>query len=237
MAEKCPICAKRRGKRLCPGLPQSRWRGASQTICAQCCGAQREVTIDCPADCPYLLAAHRYEAERPFRANLQGKPAAAPVQGEPAELAFANVTLDRNFLEDHQQLIAALGLFFVRFAADHSELRDADLVGALDALARVYQTLDSGLYYEQLPDAPAARALYTAGREFLEQYSQQHQQESGTSLRPGEVLRALVFLRRLGQRESNGRPLARRFLNFLRAQLPAEAQPAPAGPRLILPGR
>lgn len=220
----CPICAKRRGKRHCPGLARSRWAGKTETICAQCCGEQREATIDCPLDCPYLLAAHRYEAERPTTA--------------PAELAFPQVALDRDFLEEHQQFIAALGLFFCRFAAEQKDVRDSDLLAALDALARGYQTLESGLYYEQPPDAPAARALYAAARDFLEQYSQQHQAERGASLRPGEVLRALVFLRRLGQRESNGRPLTRTFLNFLRAQLPAEAQATtPSAPPLIVPGR
>lgn len=32
-------------------------------ICAICCGAEREVSIDCPSDCRYLLEARRYEAE------------------------------------------------------------------------------------------------------------------------------------------------------------------------------
>lgn len=225
MAQKtCPICSRRRGKRHCPGLARSRWAGKTETICAQCCGEQREATIDCPLDCPYLLAAHRYEAERPTAA--------------PAELAFPQVALDRDFLDEQQPFIAALALFFCRFAGEQKDVRDADLLAALDALARGYQTLESGLYYEQPPDAPAARALYAAARDFLEQYSQQHQQERGSSFRPNEVLRALVFLRRLGQRESNGRPLTRIFLNFLRAQLPAEAQATtPSAPPLIVPGR
>lgn len=223
MAQKtCPICAKRRGKRFCPGLGQSRWAGKTETICAQCCGEQREVTIDCPADCPYLLAAHRYEAERPATS--------------PPELPFPNVPLDTDFLAEHQHLLAGLALLFSRVAREQLGLRDPELLAALDALARSYQTLDSGLYYEQPPEPAPARALYTAARDFLEQYSRQQQQERGTSLRPGEVLRALVFLRRLGARESNGRPLSRAFLNFLRAQLPADAQ-APAGPPLIVPGR
>ena len=32
-------------------------------ICAICCGEKREVSIDCPSDCPYLIAAHRWERE------------------------------------------------------------------------------------------------------------------------------------------------------------------------------
>lgn len=221
-ANTCPICERRRAKRLCPGLPSSRWAGATHTICAPCCGEQREATIDCPPDCPYLVTAHRYEAERP-----------AP---PPAELPFANVSLDTDFLDAHQPLIASLALFCCRFAAEQPELRDPDLLAALDALARGYQTLEAGLYYEQPPDSPAVRALYAAAQDFLKQYSQEQQQQSGASLRPGDTLRALVFLRRLGARESNRRPLSRRFLGFLRAQLPADAQP-PAAPRLIIPGR
>ena len=226
----CPICQRRRGKRFCPGLGRSRWAGKTETICAQCCGEQREVTIDCPADCPYLIAAHRYEAQRPPSAAPSGeKP-----PGKPAELPFAQVALDRDFLEEKQQLIAALGLLLCRSAAEHAELHDPDLLAALDALARGYQTLEAGLYYEQPPDAPAARALYAALQGSLNQYSQEQQQRTGISVRPGEMLKAVVFLRRVGAREANSRPLSRAFLNFLRAQFPAEAQ-SPAAPRLILP--
>ena len=51
----CPICQKRPPKRFCPAL--------GEKICPICCGKEREVTIDCPLDCSYLIAAHRYEAE------------------------------------------------------------------------------------------------------------------------------------------------------------------------------
>ncbi len=217
----CPICNRRRGKRFCPGLPASRWRGDHQIICAPCCGEQREASIDCPADCPYLAAAHRYEAARPT---------ATP------EMPFPEVALDRFFLEDHQPLITGLAFCLCRFAADHAELHDPEALAALDSLARGFQTLDSGLYYEQPPEAPAARALYAAAQEYLNHFSQEKQQHAGTSLRPGEILRALVFFRRLAAREANARPLSRKFLRFLQSQLPADAQEKSDEPRLILPG-
>ncbi len=47
----CPICEKRKAARFCPAK--------GEKICAVCCGTEREVTIDCPSDCAYLLAAHR----------------------------------------------------------------------------------------------------------------------------------------------------------------------------------
>lgn len=222
MATTCPICERRRGKRFCPGLSRSRWAGPGkgETICAQCCGAQRETTIDCPADCPYLVAAHRYEAQRPR---------------QPKEMAFPKVSVTEAFLEANQNLLVGLSLLILRQAEDNADIRDGEVLEALDALARGYQTLESGLYYEQPPTAPAALALYTALVEFLKQHTEELQKRTGASLRPADVLRAVVFLRRLGQLEGNGRARSRRYLNFLRRQLPAQPG-ASSEPRLIVPG-
>ena len=45
----CAICEIRKEKRFCPAV--------HGRICPQCCGEQREVTLDCPSDCPYLQQA------------------------------------------------------------------------------------------------------------------------------------------------------------------------------------
>ncbi len=227
MASTCPICEKRRAKRHCPGLPRSRWSAsATHSICAQCCGEQREVAIDCPADCTYLIAAHRYEAERP----REGQPK------KPEDMPFPKVVVERRFLDEQQPLLVGLSLFLVRLAREHTDIRDPEILAALDALAQSFQTLEAGLYYEQAAATPAAQRVAAAVRQWLEQFSQEQQQKLGTSLRPGDALRALVFLRRLGQMEANGRPLSRRFLEFMRGQLPAGAVEPAAAPRLIVPG-
>jgi len=227
MAPTCPICEKRRAKRLCPGLPRSRWSGsATQSICAQCCGEQREVAIDCPADCSYLIAAHRYEAERP----REGQPK------KPEDMPFPKVVVERRFLEEQQPLLVGLSLFLVRLAREQTDIRDPEILAALDALAQSFQTLESGLYYEQAAATPAAQRVAAAVRQYLEQFSQEQQQKLGVSLRPGDALRALVFLRRLGQMEANGRLLSRRFIEFMRGQLPAGAVEPAAASRLIVPG-
>ena len=224
MPNQCPICERRRAKRFCPGLPSSRWSASGGTsICPQCCGEQREVSIDCPADCSYLIAAHRYEGER---------------RQPPKELAFEKVAIERDFLAEHGELINGLSVFLARFAQEHTDVCDADLLAVLDALARSYQTLDSGLYYEQPPESAPARRLYAAAKDYLKEFEGQQQQRTGSSVRPVEVLRAVVFLRRLGQWEANGRARSRRYLTLLRGQLPPEdAAPAPAESPLIIPGR
>lgn len=209
----CPICKKRRPRRVCPGLEASRWGGSrAREICSQCCGEQREAGIDCPADCTYLVAGHRYETEQRQR-----------MKQAPREIAFPKVSISQDFLYRQQVLITALSLFVVRLAQEHGELRDPDVAEALDALAAGYQTLDAGVYYEQPPASVPGKKVYEALRAHLEEFSKESQQRTGASVRPGDVLRALVFLRRIAQLEANGRPKSRRYLNFLRAQLPAEA--------------
>src|SRR6266699_4156288 len=64
-----PICEKRKAARFCPAK--------GEKICAVCCGTQREVTIDCPSDCSYLVAAHRYED-----GHQRSLPAATPLLDE-----------------------------------------------------------------------------------------------------------------------------------------------------------
>ena len=222
MRASCPICERRRGKRFCPGLAASRWsaKGKGETICAPCCGEQREVTVDCPAHCTYLLAAHRYEGERPQAVK---------------EPALPQVSISEEFLEEKSHVVAGLSVALVQAARATAGARDPDAVAALEALAQNYQTLDSGLYYEQAPAGPAAQALFAALKAFLEQLGQEQQKRMGTSLRPGDVLRAAVFLLRLAQLETNGRPLSRRFLEFLGRQVPAGTK-ASDEPRLIVPG-
>jgi len=152
------------------------------------------------------------------------------------------VSVSQDFLEEKSHLVAGLSVVLVQAARPVPNIRDSgpaardpDAVAALEALAQSYQTLDSGLYYEQTPAQPAAQALYAALKSFLEKLDQEQQQRSGASLRPGDVLRAAVFLRRLAQLETNGRPLSRRFLEFLGRQVPAGPRTS-AEPRLIVPG-
>ena len=56
MTSKCVYCHRARGKRSCPAL--------GSLICAPCCGENRLVKIDCPADCPYLEAGTDYQRQR-----------------------------------------------------------------------------------------------------------------------------------------------------------------------------
>jgi len=211
----CPICSKRPAKRFCPAK--------GEKICAVCCGEGREVTIDCPIDCSYLIAAHRYEAE-----HRNPTPA--------GEFPYRDVRFPADFVYERWPMVAALGATIHRFQAEHKDLHDADVLAALEALAETYRTLGTGIYYERPPEGPLSRALYGGIAEFLQAVKKQEESRTGFPvLKHSEVFQLLVFLLRVGKQEANGRPLSRALLAFIRARFPLPAEAAQESSRIIMP--
>jgi hypothetical protein len=217
VAEKklCPICNKRRAERYCPAK--------GEKICAIDCGTEREVTIDCPSDCAYLLAAHRWEQARP-------KPIAD------GDVPFPDVAFPSDLIRTRQAALSGLGYAVVMYAADQCSLNDSDVFAALQALAEARRTLLSGIYYEKPPDIPVAAGLYAAVAKFIED-EKRHTAEHPEfpALKDTEIFHLLVFFLRFGRLRSNGRPRTRAFLEFLRSQFPAEAGAVKEESRIILP--
>lgn len=211
----CPICGTRKAKRYCPAK--------GEMICAICCGEKREVTIDCPPDCAYLIAAHRWEREH-------RKPIA------PDSVPYPDVAIPMHMVQERTAIISGLGIGILAAAAEHREMNDSDVIAAVSALADTFRTLDSGLYYEKAPDAPAAHALYKELAKFMSELNKEEGRQAGvTALKNSEAFQLLVFLLRVAKYETNGRPRSRAFLDFLRAQFPrsTEAQAEPS--RIIVP--
>jgi hypothetical protein len=211
----CPICEKRPSKRFCPAQ--------GEKICAVCCGREREVTIDCPQDCSYLITAHRYEAE-----NRQ------PISRD--ELPHPKIEFRVEFIYERWPVVSGMAATILSFQTQNKALNDAATLAALEALAETYRTLGTGIYYERPPDLPVAHALYGALAEFLQKVAKDQAERGGIpTLRESDILNLLVFLLRVGKLETNGRPRSRSFLGFLRARFPAAAAAAQDGPRIIVP--
>lgn len=212
----CPICARRKPERFCPAK--------GETICAICCGTEREVTIDCPSDCPYLVAARRYE-------QSHRKPVA------PDQVPYPDVEFPVDLVHEHRALLSGLGYTILQFAADNRSLDDEAASAALAALAETHRTLSAGILYERPPEAPLPRALYGRLAEFLEKTRKEETAPtSSRRLKDSEIFYLLVFLLRVGRHERNGRPRSRAFLDFLRAQFPRTPEEAPPETsRIILP--
>jgi hypothetical protein len=162
----CPICEKRKAERFCPAK--------GEKICSVCCGTYREVTVDCPADCGYLVAAHRYENEHQ--------------RSIPADTPLLDEKIPQDIVYTHQQLMAALAFSIVKFCAVQPGAVDSDVLAALLALAQTYKTLNSGIIYEKPPDAPLPRELYAALTAFLAEIKkQQAEHAASASLKDAEI--------------------------------------------------
>ena len=216
----CVICEIRKEKRFCPAV--------HGRICPQCCGEQREVTLDCPIDCPYLQQAREHE-----------KPRGAE-QIDPAGL-FLKIEVSDQFMYEKEHLLMGLTYALAKAArADHS-LHDQDLIAALTMLSRSYERrVNSGLYYEAPLTSDSQRRAVLEVENMVKEYREAEQKHMGySSLRDSEVLKGLVFLIRLAQGRTSGRPKARGFVEFLFAQFPekesAVVTPEGAGNRIILP--
>jgi hypothetical protein len=208
----CPICEKRKVKRLCPARAQS--------ICAICCGTEREVTIDCPRDCSYLTASREYDA---LRREIDW-----------SNLPFGEVKLTSSFAQAHGTLLTALDYAICAFAASRREVVDADVLVALQSLGEAYRTLSSGIYYERVPDPSLQRDLYAALKAAIAEFSKAEAQRAGmTTVRDSDVRDALIFLTQLGTTRTNGRPKGRAYLDLLRAEFPEEQFQKPASSILL----
>jgi len=216
----CPICHIRKEKRFCLAL--------HDRICPQCCGEQREVTLECPSECPYLQQARQHEKPRDFGGKL------------PEEM-FPSLELTQDFLQRNEPLIAGLLQTLLRLSAADRKLKDRELIGALTAMARSYQTLvASGLVYQEPSANPAQSAIIDVLRGSIEEFRKLEQQHLGyTALRDSDVLKALVFMIRLALLNTSGRPLSRAFIDSLHNRFPGPGAAGDlslsSGSRIILP--
>jgi hypothetical protein len=216
----CVICEVRKEKRFCPAV--------HGRICPQCCGEQREVTLDCPSDCPYLIRAREHEKPR------------SAAQIDPAGL-FLEIEVSDQFLYEKEHLLMGLTYALAKSARADRSLHDHDLIAALSMLAESYERrINSGLHYEQPLTGDSERRAALEIENLVKEYREAEQKHTGFStLRDSEVLKALVFLVRLAYGRTSGRPKSRAFVDFLFAQFPeresAVLSPQEAGSRLILP--
>jgi hypothetical protein len=214
----CAICEKRKEKRFCPAV--------HGRICAQCCGEQREVTLDCPTDCVYLQQAREHEKPRPWQDLDQSA-------------LFPQVEIGDQFLYEHEHLIVGLSFALAKSARQDRTITDTDVTSALASMAKSYETLvNSGLHYETRTTSIVQQAISAELQKMIKEYRETEQKHLGHSrLRDSDVLRALVFLFRMGHSRTSGRPKSRAFVDFILAQFPEKtiAAPEEVGSRIIVP--
>lgn len=210
MSEKsvCPICQVRRARRECPAIGKS--------ICAPCCGAEREESIACPLDCEYLAEAHLREKTI-----------------DRDRIPNEDVQVGEEFLRQQEEPLMFVGYALLQAASRTPGAVDQDVLEALEAMIKTRRTLESGLIYESRTGDAISAAVQTMVERSLTDYQKVRAENAEGSLRNSDVLGILIFLQRLGLARDNGRRRGRAFIDFLRRNMPET--PAPdAGPALIL---
>jgi hypothetical protein len=199
----CVICENRKEKRFCPAV--------HGRICPQCCGENREVTLDCPSDCVYLQQAREREIPRPIEALDKST-------------LFLNIEIPEHFLYEHEHLVVGLTFALAKSARADRSLRDPEVISALTAMTKAYETLvNSGLYYETPITGLAQQAIAAEVQKMIKEYREAEQKHLGYArLRDSGILQALVFLVRMANSRTTGRPKSRAFIDFVLGQFPEQ---------------
>jgi hypothetical protein len=207
----CRLCHKRRAKRACPAV--------SGDICAICCGEQREVTLNCPLECQYLREARKHEKA---------------VAVSAAEILHPDIEIAEEFVRAHEKLLLLCVYSLVQASLRTQGAIDNDLLDTLDALIQTRRTAQSGLIYETRPANRIAAQIQQKFQDSLNEYEKVRQERKHlTGYKDSDLLRILVFLRRIGQQNSNGRPKGRMFIDLLRQMTP-ETRVDERAPSIIL---
>jgi len=196
----CKLCGKRRARRRCPAVHGD--------ICTICCGTEREVSLSCPLECEYLQEAHRREK---------------PILVDEKQLSDPDVPVTEEFLREHEELLLFCMVSLVHAALRTASATDADALEALEAQIKTYRTAESGLLYETRPVNTIAASVQRAFSESLADYQKVRAERESLHFRNAEILAVLVFLRRMGQQNQNGRLRGRMYLDMLKQMTPATA--------------
>lgn len=203
MNNSCKLCEKRRARRHCPGV--------GGEICPQCCGTERENSIDCPATCDFLREARFHEQPAPIADG---------------SIPNLDIGLSEKFLREQEPLIFTLTLA-LKHAMETSQSVDFDAREGLASLIRSYRATESGLIYEAQVLNGYAETIQEQLRAGIEKLREGLKEQPGAkALRDADVLGVLVFLQRVEIKYNNGRRRGRAFRDFLHsyvAEPPVEA--------------
>jgi hypothetical protein len=207
---KCKICETRKPRRHCPGV--------GGDICSICCGNEREVSVNCPLDCEYLMEARLHEKLPPVN---------------PEQIPNLDIRVSEDFLREHEPLLIFMGAKLLEASLDTAGAVDSDVREALDSLIRTYRTLQTGLYYESRPNNLVAAAIHQKIQDGVIFLRKELSEKGSTAIRDAEILGVLVFLERVGLHQNNGRPKGRSFIDYLRAHFPQQQESPANAPSLI----
>ncbi|MEQ1948395.1 MAG: hypothetical protein ABL995_14485 [Bryobacteraceae bacterium] len=201
MSISCNICNTKKARRHC--------LATNAGICPQCCGEQRENTLDCPLECPHLRDARVREKAPELDAS---------------QVPNMDVKISEKFVRENEPLLFVLALA-LRRAMQAERAMDTDAREALEAAIQTLRTRESGLIYESRPQNPYAASIQEKLTAAAAEFEAGLAKEIGITVRDTDRLGSLVFLQRLELQHNNGRRKSRAFLDFLTHYIPEPETP------------
>ena len=194
----CPRCNKRPGKRFCPALRTK--------ICALCCAQDRMIELPCPETCSYLIEARTSVGHR--EKELRRK------EASDRRTLILN---DRALVSVHAIEVAVVQAQRGIGAFSFRDMKDADMLAAVENCAKNLDTEESGLIYEHRSHAPRvdelSRSIKTTFDEMFKDVPVEHRP------RNADLTRALNYTREGLQahlkRPSTNADSARSYLRFI----------------------
>jgi len=204
---KCVVCEQKKGKRQCPAK--------NALICASCCGEKRVLEIACPETCDYLKAGRERDAED-FRKRVQRMDAASRERY-------------RRVLSDHEDVIARLEIAIARASGPSRDLKDQDVVRAVDVLLETYRTEDKGVLYERTSDDLRVESLRRELRTIIESFRNPEANETAGIVDPqtsrlqlGGAIECLELVRSLAMAYLQDHATPAGYVDFLVRVIPRE---------------
>lgn len=205
---KCAVCDVRTGKRYCLAM--------GEDICPQCCGAEREVTLNCPFECRYLRESRRHE-KRDLRE---------------ADMPHRDVRIDAEFLEKADIVLMLMAAFFNKAVLVAPNAMDADAREALDALVASYRAAVAGETLAPVAEGAVAAGIVERFQDRMAAFITDLQNREGGVFADRALLGVTVFMARVAAGYNNGRPRCRAYVHYLRETFPegpgAEPEPEAA---------
>ena len=135
---KCLLCDKRKAKRYCPAKRAE--------ICPVCCGEKRGVEINCPLDCRYFVEGQKQHHMKVMHQRVRKEGAGTYVRR--AELYRLN-----------PEIFARLEMTFARAFRENNDIKNEDLVRALELVSKTLETEKKGLIYQHQGDNSFANVI------------------------------------------------------------------------------
>lgn len=212
---KCPLCNQRKSRRYCPAK--------NAQICAQCCGAKRILEIDCPESCEFLQVGRNHESQSQRVRHL--------FSADPATMEKR-----RRVYAEYRDVVLHLEALLAEERRSDRNLKDKDVVEALDLLLATLRTEEKGIIYEHTSNAPAIDGLMRRLKGVLDHHFNPPE-EGAERLKVSQAIECVEVIRGLAAGYANAGPSELTYIEFLARLIPRPERETQQGSSIIIPGR